>query len=221
MDKRVVWIAVGVAVFGTVVWLAMRPDAPAAGVETPSAATSTAVTPEPAGSVTPARPAVPVDTPAIAGAPSASAAADLHPIDISPGFEYLGKPASEMKDTHPMWTLWRRHQVLQGEPRDEAWASRQEASLRKAVEDSLTARGLDTQRIELPVIECRTNGCEIQAVGWSEDSRPGGFDLQHIMHAQLAGDLGNEFDREALSMMMSSRPDHRSTFLVHLTRKKP
>jgi hypothetical protein len=154
-----------------------------------------------------------------AASSSPQAMGEALPIDVSPGFEYLSKPASEMTDTDAMWSQWRRHQKLQSEPREESWAPRMEAALRGGIQDSLTARGLDTQRIELPVVECRTNGCEIQAVGYYEDIKKPGVDLQLILPSLLTGSLGNEFD--GYSLMMSSRPDGRTTFLAQLPRKKP
>jgi hypothetical protein len=120
-----------------------------------------------------------------------------------------------------MWPHWRRHQQLQRDPRDEAWAPRMEAALRSGIQDSLTAHGFDTQRIELPVVECRTNGCEIQAVGYSEDNSKPGVDLQLVLPSLLRSSLASEFDMEASSLMMSSRPDRRVTFLAQWPRKKP
>ena len=96
-----------------------------------------------------------------------------------------------------------------------------EAALRNGIQDSLTVRGLDTQRIELPVVECRTNGCEIQAVGDSEDNRKPGADLQLILPSLLRGSLGSEFDMEGYRLMMSSRSDRRITFLAQWPRKEP
>jgi hypothetical protein len=96
-----------------------------------------------------------------------------------------------------------------------------EAALRDGIQDSLSARGLDTQRIELPVVECRTNGCEIQALGYVEDNGKPGVDLQLILPSLLAGSLGSEFDLDQYSGQLSSRPDRRITFLTHLPRKKP
>jgi hypothetical protein len=126
-----------------------------------------------------------------------------------------------MKDTDSMWSPWRRHQQLQSEARDEAWAPRMEAALRSGIQDTLTARGLDTQRIELPVVECRTNGCEIQGVGYSEDNLKPDVDLQLILPSLLRGSLAGEFDMDSFGMLMSSRPDQRITFLAQLPRKKP
>jgi len=149
-----------------------------------------------------------------------SAAGESHPIDVAPSFEFLAKPAAEMKDTDSMWTHWRRHQLLQSEPRDEAWASRIEAALRTGIQDALTAHGLDTQRIELLVVECRTSGCEIQAVGFAEDNRKD-VDLQVILPGLLADSLANDLDRDEFSILLTARPDDRVSFLAHMPRKKP
>jgi hypothetical protein len=153
-------------------------------------------------------------------APITSVTGDVLPIDVSPGFEHLSIPASEMKDTDPMWSTWRRHQQLESEPRDEAWAPRMEAALRSGIQSSLTARGFDTQRIELPVVECRTNRCEIQAVGYPGDQQKG-IDLQFILPPLVKGSLAGEFDLKGYSIMLSSRPDQRIMFLAHLPRRKP
>lgn len=96
-----------------------------------------------------------------------------------------------------------------------------EAALRGGIQDSLTSRGLDTQRIELPVVECRTNGCEIQAIGYAQDNKKPGVGLQSILPSLFTGSLGSEFDMQGYSLMTSSRPDQRLGFLVLLLRKKP
>lgn len=141
------------------------------------------------------------------------------PIDVSPGFEYLSKPASEMKDTDGMWGPWRRHQKLSSEPRDEEWAPRMEAALRGGIEGRLMARGMDPHHFELPVIECRTNACEIQGIGYQGDGAKGAFDLQDAVNEVLAGVLGSEFDLDERSAVMTSRPDTRVTYLLWLPRK--
>lgn len=148
-----------------------------------------------------------------------AAASSTMPIDVSPGFEFLSKPASEMKDTDHEWSLWRRHQKLDREPRDESWAPRIEAALRNGIEAALTAKRLDTQRIELPVIECRTNGCEIQAIGYPEDSAHGGYDFQQALGSILMGPLGSEFNLNETIGRVTNRTDNRTTFLTHLTRR--
>jgi hypothetical protein len=210
----------GVAVVGTVLWFATRggeqeteaaqpipASAPASG--TPAHPEGATATHPDATHIVPARPTVAAEAPAVA-----------LPIDVSPGFEDLNKPAAEMKDTDPMWPHWRRHQELQSEPRDEVWAPRMEATLRDGIHRSLLAQGLDTERIELSVLECRTNACEIQAVGYPEDNRKPGVDLQIIMFEMLAGTLGDDIDRDAFSISMTVRPDQRLGFLVQLPRKK-
>jgi hypothetical protein len=220
MNNRIVLAIAGVAVVGAVVWLSTRGGeqetekaqaipASAPASETPAPKAEAPATHRNAADIAAARPTV-----------SAGAPADALPIDVSPGFEYLNKPAGEMKDTDPTWPQWRRHQELQSEPRDEAWAPRIEAAVRRVIQDSLMAQGLDTERIELSVIECRTHGCEIQAVGYAEDNLRQGVDLQSIMFTMLAGSMGDEFDRDALSMSMTSRPDNRLGFLVQLPRRK-
>lgn len=119
-----------------------------------------------------------------------------------------------------MWSPWRRHQQLESEPRDDTWAPRMEAALRRGIEGALTARGLDTERIELPVVECRTSGCEIQAVGYAMDNMKPGVDFQDILPALLKGSLGSEFDLAGFSLMVSPRADGRLTFLALMPRTK-
>ena len=89
-----------------------------------------------------------------------------------------------------MWSPWRRHQQLESEARYETWAPQMEAALRGGIEEALTMRGLDTQRIELPVVECRTKACEIQAVGNAMDNMKPGVDFQDNLPAMRAGNCG-------------------------------
>jgi hypothetical protein len=234
MDKRSALTIAGVAVVVAVIWLTTRPgESPAesgpspateAGVAVAAANDAVASSP-PLGSAARAadpakKTAAEASTAMPSGAtPTVQATGEILPIDVSPGFEFLSKPAAEMKDTDSMWTQWRRHQKLESEPRDEAWAPRMEAALRNGIQSSLMAHGLDAQRIELPVVECRSTGCEIQAIGYEEDSRRGGVDFQAILHPLLNGSLAGEFDISGFGLMMSPRPDGRVTFLTHLPRK--
>jgi hypothetical protein len=232
MDKRIVFTIAAVAGVGSVIWLTTRSGESGAVAEQASSVSAPAtVTPESMPDVAPAigdagttegppnaRADAPVSMQGEAASPSRSMGEAL-PIDVSPGFEFLSKPAAEMEDTDSQWGNWRRHQKLQSEPRDESWAPRMEAALRSGIQDSLMARGLDTQRIELPVIECRTSGCEIQAVGFSQDNmKPG--DFQTILFSLLGGSLGSEFDQNGFNLTMSPRSDQRITFLAQLARKK-
>jgi hypothetical protein len=239
MDRRIVLAGAGVVAVTVAVWLMTRPDdsAPATQHEprdisahevTTEAEAATAVTvpanahrtsPGPAASAAPAAATQPVAAMQPAAARSPAAAGDTLPIDVSPGFEFLSKPATEMEDTDFMWPNWRRHQQLQGEVRDETWAPRMESALRTGIADALTARGLDTQRIELPVVECRTTGCEIQALGYAEDQRQR-VDLQFIVPALLRESLANEFETQRVRVTMMGRPDQRVGYLVLLSRKQ-
>jgi hypothetical protein len=235
MNKPVVFSIFGIAAIGTVIWLAMRandPGAPAATAAADASAPTALAHPETNSSeagnratgatVQAATAADGVAPPAMkrdAASPTESHEAAL-PIDVSPGFEYLAKPAAEMQDTDSQWTHWRRHQQLQDEPRDDNWAPRMEAEFRRGIQDSLTSAGLDTQRIELSVLECRTHGCEIQAVGYGEDNMKPKADLQSIMFTLLSGPMGDEFDRNGLIISMGPRPDGRILFLVQVPRKK-
>jgi hypothetical protein len=233
MTKATYW-AIGAGALLAVVWLVARRQESAPAGSVPDA-TAGAPSASPMASSDTRKPGTsteagsrPSSIPSPSVTPSASAAGastalpvagNAMPIDVSPGFDYLSKPAAEMKDTDAMWGAWRWHQKLQDEPRDEAWAPRVEAALRQGVLDILTAKGLDTQRIELPVIECRTSGCEIQAVGYLQDSMQEGFDYQQVLGGILAGPLGNEFDLNNHVSRMSTRSDNRVVILTHLPRK--
>jgi hypothetical protein len=142
------------------------------------------------------------------------------PIDISPGFERFLAPDKEPSDLSPAVMTLRQHRKLQTEARDDAWANGVEHDIRSLVEKELTAMGFDTHRIELPVLDCRSTGCEIQAIGYPEDTRAR-KDLQFIMPKLFAGPRGAELDRDSFSMMVSSLPDGRAGFLVFLWRKQP
>ena len=139
------------------------------------------------------------------------------PIDVTPGFELLNTKTSSLKDTDPMKPLLLRHEELQDQPRDPGWSERMESALRKGIQDSLTARGFDTQRVELPVVECRATGCEIQAIGFREDNGKQGVDVQTIVPVLLMGPLGSELDNP--HGFMSSLPDGRISFIVLLARR--
>jgi hypothetical protein len=152
--------------------------------------------------------------------PSLSAESQL-PIDVSPGFEYLSRPAGEMKETDADWSTWRRHQLLESQARDAVWAPRMETEFRNGIQDSLTAAGLDRQRIELAVVECRSTGCEIQAVGYPEDNRNENADPQMIVPRLVRDRMGTEFDMQQYSMRMSFRPDGRLVYLFQLQRRAP
>jgi hypothetical protein len=242
MDRRVSVAIAGAAVVGAVLWLTMRSgetealpshdavlsEAATSTTTATSTTAATSVTPETTAAIaTSATPAtapdqapIPATQTASPDASSADPAPPSLPIDVSPGFEMLSTPASEMKDTDANWSLWRRHQQLQSELRDEAWAPRIESALREGLQKDMLARGFNSERIELPVLECRTSACEIQAVGYAQDSRIGGVDFQQFMGTVMMSELGTEFDQDGYIMRMSSRPDGRTTFLAHLPRKK-
>ncbi len=139
------------------------------------------------------------------------------PIDVTPGFELLKTKASSLKDTDPTKSLLLRHEELRNQPRDPAWSERMEAALRQGIQDSLTAHGVDTQRVELPVVECRTTGCEIQAIGFREDNAKKGVGIQMIVPALLMGPLHSELDNPL--GRMSSLPDGRLSYIMLLGRR--
>jgi hypothetical protein len=235
MNKSAVFSILGAAVIAAAIWLAMRSNDPVAPVESTAEnaathepltyaqndagtkrATSTTVQSATASEGSSAPAAIKHDA---ASSPESQRAA--LPIDVSPGFEYLAKPATEVDDTDSQWTQWRRHQQLQSEPRDDDWAPRMEAEFRRGIQDSLTSAGLDTQRIELSVLECRSHGCEIQAVGYAVDNMNPKADLQFIVQTLLRGPMGDEFERQGFTVSMGPRPDGRIQFLVQVPRKKP
>jgi hypothetical protein len=227
MDRRIGWVIAAIAVLGGLIWfftrstdesvpVAERMDSVATTPETGVGADRVATSLENASAES--RVATVSESVSRLSSP-APAVVEALPIDVSPGFEFLDTPASEMSDTNGMWPYWRRHQQLQSEARDEAWAPRMEAALRGGIQNALSARGLDAQRIELPVVECRSTGCEIQAVGYPEDNLQEGADLQLILPELLKGGLEHEIDMAGYGLMMSSREDQRLTYLAHLPRK--
>jgi hypothetical protein len=139
------------------------------------------------------------------------------PIDVSPGFELLNEKASSLKATDPTKALLLRHEELQSQPRDPAWSERMEAALTKGIRDSLTTRGLGTERIELPVVECRRTGCEIQAIGFVKDNGKPGVDPQMIVPMLLMGPLSS--DLHDSHGFMSSLPDGRLSYIFLLARR--
>ena len=177
------------------------------------------VSTEPTRSGRPQVAAAPVDSVPMESKPASAEVEQPMPIDVSPGFEFLNKSASEMKDTDGQWPNWRHHQQLQSEPRDETWAPRIEAALRAAFQRSLTAAGFDPKQVELLVVECRTTGCEIQAGGYLADDGSLGADFNAIYFRVLSGPLGAEFDLDAGTVSVDARPERRAGFLAFLPRK--
>jgi hypothetical protein len=220
MTKATYW-AIGAGLVLAIVWVAMRNHVPSPTGQSPSAsAAAQSVIPAKtqSGNV-PAADARQPSSPAPLTAPRelAKPASDALPIDVTPGFEMLNTKTSSLKNTDPMKPLLLRHEELQDQPRDPAWSERTEAALRKGIQDSLTAHGVDTQRVELPVVECRTTGCEIQAIGFREDNGKNGVDIQSILPALLMGPLNSELDNPHGTM--SSLPDGRLSYIVLLGRR--
>jgi len=221
MSKPTYW-AIGAGIVLAIVWAIARKDA---ATKSPEAARN-ALAAKAEGDLASANGKQEMAIPAVAtagvaadGLPTSPASrGDAHEIDVSPGFEVLSKRANTMKDTDPIRPTVRRHEQLQDEPRDESWSGRMETALRIGIQDSLTAKGMDTQRVELPVVECRATGCEIQALAYPEDNHKEGIDLQMILPALVSGPLSTEFDGYP-QMLMSSRPDGRTTVITHLTRR--
>ncbi|HEU4625612.1 MAG TPA: hypothetical protein VFS52_12650 [Steroidobacteraceae bacterium] len=142
------------------------------------------------------------------------------PIDVSPGFESLLAPATDPPDTSPSSAIVRRHRQLLTEVRDDEWAGRVEPDIRLYVEKSLTAEGLDPQRIQLSVIECRTTGCEIQAatVAQIEDGmKPN--EPQMLFGRMVRGPLAGDFDPRDMMVMVTTLPDGRHGYVAFLPRK--
>lgn len=139
------------------------------------------------------------------------------PIDVTPGFELLATRTSSLKDTDPRKPLLLRHEELQAEPRDPAWSPQMEATLLKGFQDLLTEAGVDIHRVELPVVECRRSGCEIQAIGFREDVKDKNTNIQLIVARMLAGPLRSEL--ESPFGTMSKLPDGRVGYIVLLNRR--
>ncbi len=144
------------------------------------------------------------------------------PIDISPGFEPILAPASDpASDPDNLAGIpVRRHRKLEIESCDENWAGRVETDIRAQVRSELMAQGSDPQRIELSVVECRTSGCEVQAIGYPEDNLKG-RDLQLILPKVMHGVMAADFDAKGLTMMVTSVPDGRVGYIAFLARKTP
>lgn len=222
MRKPIYW-AIGAGAVLAIVWGITREDELTRSADAPlSVPAAKAEANRVSASATPVMAAPPDATAGVvaAGSPKPpSIAEDAHKIVVAPGFELLSKEANTMKDIDPLRPIVRRHEQLQEEPRDENWAERMEAALRSGIQDSLTAQGLDTQRVELPVIECRTTGCEIQALAYPEDNGKEGVDLQMILPTLVSGPLNQEFEGFP-RMLMSDRSDGRTTVIVHLSRRQ-
>jgi hypothetical protein len=142
------------------------------------------------------------------------------PIDVSPGFESLLAPTTDPPDTSPSSAIVRRHRQLLTEVRDDEWAGRVEPDIRAYVEKSLTAQGLDPQRIQLSVVECRTTGCEIQAatVAQIEDGmKPN--EPQMLFGRMVRGPLAGDFDPRDVMVMVTTLPDGRHGYVAFLPRK--
>jgi hypothetical protein len=233
--SKPIYLAIAMGVVLAVVWFVMRRDARlpaespsqkglAAHPEIPATggAGNNAVTnggqAQSAGAQTPQE-QIPRDDMANAASrmsPTSDAERPL-PIDVSPGFELLNKKASSLRATDPTRALLLRHEELQSQPRDPAWSEQMEAALTTSIRDSLTARGLGTERIELPVVECRRTGCEIQAIGFVEDNGKPGVDPQMIVPMLLMGPLSN--DLHDSHGFMSSLPDGRLSYIFLLARR--
>lgn len=222
MSKPIYW-AIGAGVVLAIVWLIAREvegphsadatvSVPAANVEGDRAnASAKLVNSAQQEAIAPV---------AGAGSPKAqSINEDAHEIPVAQGFELLSKDANTMKDIDPLRPIVRRHEQLQDEPRDENWSERMEAALRSGIQDSLIAKSLDAQRVELPVVACRTTGCEIQALAYPEDNGKEGVDLQRILPTLVSGPLKGEFEGLP-NMLMGDRPDGRTTVIVYLARKQ-
>jgi hypothetical protein len=145
---------------------------------------------------------------------------DAPPIDISPGFEAVLAPTSEVAADrdNPAGIPVRQHLKLQMENRDRSWADRVESDIRAQVRNELMAQGADPQRIELPVVECRTSGCEVQAIGYPEDAVKN-RDFQLILPKVMRDAMGADFDSRGLTMMVTSVPDGRMGYIAFLSRR--
>ena len=229
MTKPTYW-AIGAGLALAIVWVAMQSHGPSPAGQSPSAsAADQPVTPAktpsesvPAADASQPTSSGPLTAPrelvnAASEVPPTPNASSALPIDVTPGFEMLNTKTSSLKNTDPRKPLLLRHEELQEQPRDPAWSERMEAALRKGIQDSLTAHGVDTQRVELPVVECRATGCEIQAIGFREDIGKAGVGIQRILPALLLGPLNSELDNPHGTL--SSLPDGRVSYIVLLGRR--
>ncbi|HEV7608540.1 MAG TPA: hypothetical protein VGO61_14440 [Steroidobacteraceae bacterium] len=214
------YFALGAGLALAIFWLAMRDRAPLPVGQSPSASAVAQSAPV-ADASQPASPG-PLTVPrelvnAASEVPSAPNASSALPIDVTPGFEMLNTKTSSLKNTDPRKPLLFRHEELQEQPRDAAWSEQMESTLRNGIQDSLTAHGVDAQRVELPVVECRATGCEIQAIGFREDISKAGVGFQMIVSALLMGPLNSELDNPHGTM--SRLPDGRVSYIVLLGRR--
>lgn len=211
MSKPIYW-AIGAGVALAIIWMVIGgkeslPD-PAPVANAAAHAETLAAKPETAA------PDKPVNT---ASAIPAALANDALPIDVTTGFELLNTKASSLKDTDPTKALLLRHEELQSQPRDTDWSEQMETTLRQGFQDSLMATGVGSHRVELPVVECRVTGCEIQAIAFREDIRNQGANVQLIVAKLLTGPLGSELDNP--HGRMSGLPDGRVSYIILLDRR--
>ena len=229
MTKPTYW-AIGVGLALAIVWITMRKNEPPPAGPAPDARVETqSVAPEKlqsgdvaaADSIKPENPGAPTAPGKLSNISSASPPTPTTdsalPIDVTPGFEFLNTNTGSLKDTDPTKPLLLRHEELQAQPRDPGWSEPMESTLRKGIQDSLTTRSLDTHRVELPVVECRATGCEIQAIGFREDIAKQGVGFQSIVAALLMGPLNSELDNPHGTMR--SLPDGRVGYIVLLARR--
>lgn len=148
-----------------------------------------------------------------------SSRASVPAIDVTPGFEaYLAETATGA-DSGVGALLAQQHKQLNKQPRDEAWADRMEREMREYVQNRLIQQKLDPQRIELSVIDCRTAGCEVQAIGRPEDSGNPQRDFQFFVRGMTEGPLYSELDSKSAMTLSFSLPDGRVGYLTFLERK--
>jgi hypothetical protein len=141
---------------------------------------------------------------------------DQTAIPITPGFEPLLEPSPRDRSRSPPATLG-QHDGLLAETRDEEWAGRIESGIRTFIQSRVTAKGLDLNRIELPVIECRTTLCEVQAIGFAADE-DSPRNVKRLAVEMLHGPLASEFSESSTEVI--GMPDGRVGYLVFLTRNR-
>jgi hypothetical protein len=224
MSKPIYW-AIGAGVVLVIVWVIAREDEATRSTDAAVGVPAAKAEGDRASASASAKPVISAQQEAIApvvgaGSPKPqSIDEDAHKIAVAQGFELLSKDANIMEDMDPLRPIVRRHEQLQDEPRDENWSERMEAALRSGIQDSLTAKSLDTQRVELPVVECRTTGCEVQALAYPEDNGKEGVDLQSILPTLVSDPLKGEFAGFP-NMLMGDGSDGRTTVIVYLARKQ-
>ncbi len=95
-----------------------------------------------------------------------------------------------------------------------------EPGIRGYFEKQFAAEGVDPQRIQFAVIECRTSGCEIQAAGPVQDSGKPELDPQVLVRKMILGPFANDFESNNTLMTSTTVADGRIGYIAFVSRKR-